>query len=44
MQSTAADREDLARLPDEDGPNLPDRTGDSKLHDLSELWCDLGGS
>ena len=44
MPSTAADREDLSRLPDNDCPDVPDRTGDSKLHDLSELWCDLGGS
>lgn len=44
MQTTAADREDLSRLPDDDRPGLPDGTGDPELHDLSELWCDLGGS
>lgn len=44
MQTTAADRDDLSCLPDDACPDVPDRSGYSKLHDLSELWCDLGGS
>jgi hypothetical protein len=44
MQTTAADREDLSRLTDDGRPNLPERTGDTKVHDLAELWRDIGGS
>jgi hypothetical protein len=44
MQTGAPEREELTCQTDDDCTNLPDRTGDSKLHDLSELLCDLGGS
>ncbi|HEX4608690.1 MAG TPA: hypothetical protein VH092_10840 [Urbifossiella sp.] len=44
MPTSAPDREDPPRLTDDSSPSLPEWASDSKVHDLSELWCDLGGS
>lgn len=41
MQTTAADRDDLSRLADDGCPNT---TGDTAVHDLADLWQDIGGS
>jgi hypothetical protein len=41
MQPTAPDREDLSRQADDGNPIT---TGDTAVHDLFELWQDLGGS
>ena len=39
MQTTAADRDELARLADDGCPNA-----DTATHDIGDLWIDLGGS
>lgn len=44
MQGTHIELDESPRQADEKCPSLPDRTGDSKTHDLGELWRDVGGS
>jgi len=44
MQGLNLERDDWDRSDEEVLPNLPDPTVESKIHDLTQLWRDLGGS